>query len=418
MEVSLSVSNVAQHYQVLPFSRVEEGDDVVIGRAESGTFLAVSPDIVQILDWLSEGKSLSRMTLLYEERYGDPDGLEDLVDLLVGRGFLQPSPDAAVTAVKTPESPSRPSNLLDLAAWAYRPVGLSVQLTLLASAVWVLVEDPGLAPGIRAIFFEEHVTLTSLLVILLSLATLALHEGAHMAAAWARGVRSQLGVGHRLWMLVAETDLSGLWSLPRRKRFLPILAGPLADLVTCALVVMTLWAESDGWFSIPSLFGTVLRATLVIGVLRLLWQGLLFLRTDFYYALAHLFRCRDLMGDTERYLRSRWDTVLGRSRRSPLAELPKRERRVVRAYSVLWLLGRTLALGFLVVVQIPLIVHYVSLFLTTLAGGVGQELYAFVDTLIMASFVLLSNGLGFVLWIRSLIHPRRRNDNLPAGSTA
>ena len=71
------------------------------------------------------------------------------------------------------------------------------------------------------------------------------HELAHLIAARAVGVNSRMGISHRLWYLVAETDLTGLWSVTRNQRYLPMLAGmivdltvPLADRITDSLVRM------------------------------------------------------------------------------------------------------------------------------------------------------------------------------------
>jgi putative peptide zinc metalloprotease protein len=399
-------------YRVLPFTRVAEGDDIVIGRPDTLTFLAVSPDIVAVLDWLEDGKSLAEACGLYEGVFGPAD-LSETIEVLASKGFLLP------WALEPPLAPGTGGNdgrrsgtlltgLLTPLSMLYGPLGLTLQGGLIALACGLLLLDAGLAPGLRVLFFQKHVTLTSVAVIALSLGTLAWHELAHMAAAWRQGVRARFGVSHRLWMLVAETDLSRLWSLPRRERFLPILAGPLADGVSCAAVVILLFAERRQWVHFGNLSRTVLEAILVIGVLRILWQCLLFVRTDFYYALAHLLRCRNLMADTEAYLAGLAQSALRRLAAPDLSRLPRHEQRAVRAYSALWMLGRLLALVFLVTVQIPLLLHFLQLFWNTLTGESART-YDVIDTSIMALLVLLSNGLGFGLWIHSHLAAKRRS---------
>jgi hypothetical protein len=50
-----------------------------------------------------------------------------------------------------------------------------------------------------------------LLVMVIGYATVFLHEMAHLVAArGAVGVSSRLGISHRLWYLVAETDMTGV----------------------------------------------------------------------------------------------------------------------------------------------------------------------------------------------------------------
>lgn len=392
-------------YRVLPFTRVVEGEDVVIGLPGTSSFLAVSRDIVAILDWLDDGKSLAEARELYERSFGDAEDLPGAVEILAAKGFLLPDslerPSGSGEERDTSGAASR--SPLTLVSKFYGPMGLSLQVAFLALAGALLWLDSGLIPGIRVLFFERHVTLTSLAVIVLSLSTLALHELAHIAAAWRKGVRSRLGVSHRLWMPVVETDLSGLWSLPRRERFIPILAGPLADGVFCSLMILLLFGERRGWIRFGDLGESLLQAILVISVFRILWQCLLFVRTDFYYALAHLMGCKNLMTDTEEYLRGLGKSALRRHAFPGLTRLPLSERRAVRAYSVLWLLGRLLALIFLGMVQIPLMLHYLGLFLHAVAGQPARSLYQVADTFIVALFVLLVNGMGFGLWIHNLL---------------
>jgi putative peptide zinc metalloprotease protein len=400
-------------YRVLPFTRVAEGDDVVIGRPDTLTFLAVSPDIVAILDWLDDGKSLAEARGLYEGVFGSAEDLSGAIEVLAAKGFLLPWSSEPPLAVGAGSGDGRSSGkvltgLLTPLSMLYGPLGLALQGGLIALACGLLWLDSSLAPGLRALFFQRHVTLTSATVIALSLGTLAWHELAHMAAAWRKGVRARFGVSHRLWMVVAETDLSRLWSLPRRERFLPILAGPLADGVFCAAVVILLFAERRQWVHFGSLSRTVLEAILVISVLRILWQCLLFVRTDFYYALAHLLGCRNLMADTETYLAGLAQFALRRSAAPDLSRLVRHERRAVRAYGVLWILGRLLAIGFLVTVQIPLLLHFLQLFWRTLTAEPART-YEVIDTSIMALLLLLSNGLGFGLWIRSHVAAKRRS---------
>lgn len=410
------------YYRVLPHSRVDEGDDVLIGRAESSAYLSVSRDIVALLEWLADGRSLAETMELYEARYGDAEGVPETVKALAERGFLRPTdgldrlrPEVGATASDRVQGPWR--SVLNAAAFFYGPFGLALQASVLVCAGLALWSDPGLIPGLRALFFERHVTLISLAVIALSLGTLAFHELAHMGATWRRGVRPHLGVGHRLWMPVAETDLSGLWSLPRRQRFLPILAGPLADAVFCGVVVLLLFARRSGWVGYGELTRTVLEAIFMISVLRILWQCLLFVRTDFYYALAHLFRCRNLMADTEAYLAGLARSVLRRMPGPDLSRLSRRERLVVRGFSGLWVLGRLLALAFLAAVQIPLLIHFVTLFARTVTTAGGADPYRVFDTLVMALFVLSTNGLGFGLWLRNLFRRRTPDAPLATGST-
>jgi hypothetical protein len=226
------------------------------------------------------------------------------------------------------------------------------------------------------------------------------HELAHLVAARAAGVACRFGLGHRLWILVAETDMTGVWLVPRRARFLPFLAGPLADVVGASLALLLLFACRREWCSLPDGALTLVRAIFVAYVFALLWQCYFFVRTDFYYVFSNLLRCRNLMADTEAYLRGLLARVSSRFRPFPLGELPAHERLAVRLYAPVWLLGRGLAFGLLFFVQLPLLWSYLGAGLqawhspTWALSSPASVLMA----LVMVSVPLA--GLG--LWMRSL----------------
>ena len=56
------------------------------------------------------------------------------------------------------------------------------------------------------------------------------------AVAW--GLRTRLSVGRRLYYIVFVTEMDGLVTVPRRKRYLPMLAGMLTDLLVLAVLIL------------------------------------------------------------------------------------------------------------------------------------------------------------------------------------
>src|SRR6185436_7611074 len=140
-------------------------------------------------------------------------------------------------------------------------------------------------------------------------------EFCHLLAARAAGVKSRIGIGNRLWVLVAETDLTGLWAVPRNRRYLPLLAGPISDGVFASLIVFLLYSQSHGHLHLSSGMVGILRACLLLYLARLLWQLFFFVRTDFYYVIALFFGCKNLMKDTQRFIQSRLSYLFrGRSK--------------------------------------------------------------------------------------------------------
>ena len=57
---------------VLPFTQRPDGDDVIIADASQSSFLAVSPEAVEILADLAAGQTVAEAGRRYEARHGEP----------------------------------------------------------------------------------------------------------------------------------------------------------------------------------------------------------------------------------------------------------------------------------------------------------------------------------------------------------
>src|SRR4029077_17034455 len=185
----------------------------------------------------------------YQEKYGEIPDVEDLLLFLQEKGFVRPRMAGAsggaaspAAAAKAATAPAADQTFAPPAAAAVRyhfaniPVPLARKLfgktalalgaLIFALAVVAVFLDPSLRPHRDALIFSQHRTLKTLVLILIGYTTVFVHEMGHLMAARAVGVNSRLGISSRMWVLVAETDMTGLWSVPKNQRYLPMLAGP------------------------------------------------------------------------------------------------------------------------------------------------------------------------------------------------
>lgn len=400
---------------VYPFSRQSEGQEVVIGRLDTAVFLVLPSDAVELLDDLAKGKTVGEAQSLYQQKYGEVPDLEDLLGILEHKGFVQPYlKDKATQShsiLKTTSGLHRTKPTPILFHFANFPRSLARRLfsghiligcgVLIGLALVALALDSSIVPGWDAYFFRKNITLMRLVLLAINYFTLFLHEMAHLVAARAIGVSSRLGISNRMWYLVAETDMTGIWGVPSNQRYLPFLAGSLLDATSAAVLVLILFAGDREWVMLYPVVFQLSRAMLLTYLMRLLWQCYLFVRTDFYFVIANFFRCKSLMKDTEVFLGNQLARICRSTRKVDQSHIPVGERRVIRWYALLWLVGRIAALWSLLFITIPLIWHYYLVIFPVLNAGYQANPYAFVDALLMAFLILAPQGLGFWLWIRS-----------------
>jgi hypothetical protein len=396
---------------VFPFTHRVEGDEAIIANASQSSFLAIPRPALDLLTDLAAGRSLGEAQSAFATKYGETPDVDDFLELLAAEGFVATDQHPANVATsgsgdvaRAPVGHTRRYHFESISEQAARrlcgwPVqfgcGLLVGLALLA-----LAGDSALFPPPTVLVFTHDLTLFSVTATVFVLATIFLHELAHLIAARAAGVSARLGVSNRLWFLVAETDLTGVWLAAPGERYLAFLAGPLVDATSGAVLILLLWTNRQwGWLSPLAI--ELIRVFLFTYVVRLLWQCYFFMRTDFYYVFAAFFRCKNLLEDTQNWLGNQLARVVPRFPVVDQSTIPARERRVIRAYSIVWLVGRALAFATLILITLPILWGYGRELAQLFFGGSGN-LYALADATVWAALTLAAPVGGLFLWLRQL----------------
>jgi hypothetical protein len=396
---------------VRPFTRQHDGEEVVIGNRETGVFLAVPPVAIQFLDQLAAGKTVGEVSDLHREATGEILDLEDFLGFLETKGLVEPHGVTGTNSERKTTTLREPAYHFSgfpqkLAQRLFsRPVLACVAL-LVALAFVMVLRDHSLMPVPADWVFSSHRALGLSALTVIAYASIFLHEMAHLVAARALGVNSRMGISHRLWFLVVETDLTGLWSVGRKQRYLPMLAGMLFDTVLTALIILALFAGQQRLFLLSPFTEHLLRATAFTNLMRILWEFFLFTRTDVYFVAATFLNCKNLLNDTDVYLRNQ---VARFSRRATLVDqsgIPPRERRAIRSYAVLYLAGRAWAFGSLFLVTIPFFRSYWGSLLGAFHAGYSANPADFADAVLASLYFLIPTTAGFVLWGRTLIRPK------------
>jgi putative peptide zinc metalloprotease protein len=402
---------------VASFSRQTEGDGVIIGIAETGAFLVLPADAVEILDHLAAGKTVGEAQAAYLQKYGENPDMADFLQALEKKGFVRPLasgfPAQGIQArLEAPRASQRRHHFdripRSVAAVLFGTTAVKICWLIIILAVLASAFEPGIVPDRNALYFARNRTLNAFSLFFLGYVAVFLHEMGHLIAARAVGVGSRMSIGHRLWILVAETDLTGLWSVPKQDRYLPLLAGPLVDAVSASLLLLTLFAHARAWIALPGAVAPLLEALVFLYIMRILWQCFFFVRTDFYYVIASFFNCRNLLADTETFLGNKLARFGFLSPRGQ-DHIPPAEMRIIRAYSPIWLTGRLLAFWVLFFVTLPVAFRYLQDIVHTFRIGYSADAYAFVDSILLILLTLTPLAGGLYLWLRSSIRSWSRD---------
>jgi len=386
-----------------PFSQRADGDDVIIGNPERNCFLAVPPDAAALLRWLADGQTVGEAIAQYEQQYAANPDVEEFLASLEEAGFLDNSPRQDTGATTRGHfSGISVTAARRVCSWPVAGVGALVVI----AGLFACVTQPCIVPGPNALVFQHDQLGLAIGVTLTTLITVFFHELAHLIAARAADVPSRMGIGTRLWVLVAETDMSGIWLASRSQRCVAFLAGAALDAVMASGLLLVVFAATRTWIALDTNTLALVRATIFVVFTRLLWQLYLFLPTDVYYVLITLFGCKNLMRDTRAYLLNQLARAAPRIRQTDQSDVPAHEMRVVRWFALVWLGGRMVAFASLFLITLPVLAGYLAM----LGRGVSGDEQALRPLLEGPPLVILAvaiQSFGLVAWLRSLVFNRR-----------
>ena len=238
------------------------------------------------------------------------------------------------------------------------PLKITYIILLLAAGLTV-ISHLELIPHYQDFFWSSATSVVLLVNIAMSITVLVLHEFSHLVAARSLGVPAHFGLGTRLYSLVAQTDVTGLWAVPRKQRYRVYLAGIALDLLVASVVLLLV-----SYVPLPVLAENILKALVLGEVITVLWQLQVFMRTDVYFVLMDLLRCHNLFEDSLAYLRYSvkqvWAWVSPPTRITnlsyPLDHLPVHEQRKVRLYSWFVVVGTVASLSVFAIYSVPILI--------------------------------------------------------------
>lgn len=375
----------------------DEGEEWIVGRVDSGRFIALPSIGARVISLLREGRRVGSVREELREELGQDINVAGLATSLSRVGFVR-----AVDGVAIPADPPMrsafpavaPEHVRFMAKWRFwAPLGIIALAVVAMSFAWGDRVTPA------AMVWSQYSGICILTAFLMAWASIFLHELTHLFSARALGVPGRISLGTRLQFLAAETDVSGVWVAPRRMRILVYSVGMILN--------AALLAASCGIFAFtaPGLLKDLAGASAIVQANLIVGNCLFFMRTDVYFIIQDLARCRDLFGDATALfgyqLRRVFRRPSVRDVESPLLRLPVRERRWVRLYALLMVPATAVCVGFFAVVTLPATI--------LLLGNAWRNLLSSEPLRVADGVIVLTVTVGMqIVWFWVRLRRRRR----------
>ena len=135
---------------VYPLTYLDEGDEVTVGRTDTGSFAVLPADGAALLRQLASGMSLRQSKRWYAEQYGEDVDIDEFLAVLDELELLGPQGD--VTAEPEPA----PVRWQGLGRALFSPVSWVGYGVLVVAAIVAMVRQPDLVPQYRNLFFTRY----------------------------------------------------------------------------------------------------------------------------------------------------------------------------------------------------------------------------------------------------------------------
>ncbi|WPS88216.1 PqqD family protein [Brevibacillus halotolerans] len=320
-------------------------EETIIGRPDKSEYIMLPTFAVEIIEMLDQGQTIIQVAEEMEKRFGEPVDVRDFaLDLVNEYQFVY-----TVDGVVVNEKEIRVDHL----PWISERVGkvlfnkftFSFSIACFLSAVTLLLVHHEYFPVFTDIFSSPSLTTSLLLAVVVNYLFLFIHETAHLTAVRSLGVGSRIGFSHRLFFPVAETNMSDIVLVEPNKRYTAYLAGMAGDALFFSMGVWLLYANDVGVILLSDFLLPFIKLMNLNFLMALGFQFMFFMRTDIYYVFTTFFGCNNLFDNTQLFLRKfyrkwtpdeqeTWDSV------------DMREKKVIRWYSIFFLLGFCFALYF------------------------------------------------------------------------
>ena len=288
--------------------------------------------------------------------------------------------------------------------WLFGRTAWTVYGAAFLFCVVSVIALPGYRPHAGDFFFLHDPLASIAILAVVSFILTGMHECFHWLAASAAGISARFAISRRLYFLVFETDLTQLWSLPKRRRYGPLLAGIGFDATALAITIALRMMMNAGIISAAPVVHRLLAAIGVLLTMNVAWQFCIFLRNDLYLVISLALGCVNLWRVSMLELKDRlWR--LDDEERTELESADDRDRKHARWYSWLCVAGVAAAAWFAIAIVAPAVwrtiwslYHHLA---TSPPSGPG-----FWGAIVFGLLALLPNALTVYVLVRDTARRR------------
>ncbi len=337
---------------LVPLEIRKEKKRFIIEDQFSGDFFEMPEICIDAINLINQGKQLCEIEQILKIKY--PNEVVNILD------FAEQLKDLnlidSIDSVKIEKQEIQKEQLGFL--WISSKIGkffFNKFTYALYSSIFILnillfLVNPSLFPQHKDIFVFDIMIFNVLLWMVFTFISVLFHEFGHVIAMRAYNLPTKLEIGHRMFFVVFETDMSTVWKLPSKDRNVLFLAGISFDsiLLFAALIFQLFFHTESG-----IILGLINLAVFDI-VLRMIFQCCFYMKTDLYFVLENSTGCYNLMENAKQTIRKK----LSPFKLKLMDDIVfSGEKRTVSTFTVFYFLGYVITIALYFMYFIPEVIH-------------------------------------------------------------
>ncbi|PJO43242.1 hypothetical protein [Lysinibacillus xylanilyticus] len=355
---------------------IKEVDEYTIGDEQRNIFFRVPIEAIYVIEEAKGYKTIEEIqNSILENKKIEIDVL-DFMNTLNSLGVIY---DIG------PDEERKNKVIQNLGEFLFNKVTITFYTLNILLTIILLVSFPNkLFPKYQDTFVLSSIGLSLLIFFFVSWLLVFLHEGAHYLAVSATGKKMNFQLSIRWFWVVIEANMNTLWSIPREKRYIPFLAGFFIDIFIINIALISTLVINDIFVI------SLLKMIALIQLYKIIWQCIIFLRTDFYYVLLNYFGVSTLTKGSIAYLLRK----ISLKNKLFFDKLSNREKNICKRYSWLYIVSLFAICYLFLYLSFPTILYTLKTTIYNISTFT-YDTFEFWDSFIVLALILFE----VILWV-------------------
>ncbi|MGG1676263.1 hypothetical protein ACIFOT_11020 [Neobacillus sp. NRS-1170] len=363
----------------------------------SGEFYEMPEVCIDAINLINQGEQLSAIEGLLKDKY--PSEEIDLMDFAKQLLELELINEIDGIKVEVIEKNKESLGFLWisplLGKFFFNKISLLIYSALFVSNIYLFISHPNLFPDYKDLFIFDYMMFNIPAWMIITFILVLTHEFGHVLAMRAQNLPTKLEVGHRLFLVVLETDMSGVWKLSSKERNVLYVAGLCFDTVVLSLALICQLNFASG----SGIFLSIMNVVVLDTFIRMVYQCCVYMKTDLYYVFENVSGCYNLMENAQRNIR-KWLPFQKSYLRDDV--IFESERKTVYTYSIIYFIGVILTVSLYFTFYIPQLIFALKKVLPGFLAGATS--FPFWDAVIFTMQIIIGLLLLLYSWRKKYQH--------------